>query len=171
MQTNHNPILHTKLHRPPVPADYVHRSLIMEYLDGGSDRPLTLVSAPAGYGKSILISSWLATIDRSGAWLSLDEKDNDLRRFLSHSLAGVQTIFPAAGLETLSMLKAADLPPLPSLPISHPRSSISPIFNPFQGMCRPLERYTVKRNSKDGQGKTQREKGNRMNRHQKGEKA
>ena len=111
----HNSLLRTKLYRPPAPADYVHRPLILEYIDRGHDLPLTLVSAPAGYGKSILISSWLDTIDRSGAWLSLDEKDNDLRRFLAHFLSAIQTVFPTAGLETLSMLKAPDLPPVPVL--------------------------------------------------------
>ena len=76
---------------------------------------MTLVSAPAGYGKSILISSWLDTSKRPGAWLSLEEKDNDLRRFLSYFLSAVQTLFPAAELETLSMLKAPDLPKVPAL--------------------------------------------------------
>jgi LuxR family maltose regulon positive regulatory protein len=113
--TAHNSLLRTKLHRPPVSADYVHRSRILESLDREWVRPLTLVSAPAGYGKSILISGWLDTIDRSGAWLSLDEKDNDLRRFLSYFLSAIQTVFPTAGFETLSMLKAPDLPPVPAL--------------------------------------------------------
>ena len=109
------PLLRTKLHRPPVPADYVHRSRILEYLDRGRARPLTLVSAPAGYGKSVLISSWLDTCDRPGGWVSLDEQDNDLRRFLAYFLSAIQAVFPAAGLETLSMLKAQDLPPVPVL--------------------------------------------------------
>jgi LuxR family maltose regulon positive regulatory protein len=83
---------------------------MLSHLERGCNRPLTLVSAPAGYGKSILISSWLDTSIRPGAWLSLDDQDNDLRRFLSYFLSAVQTVFPAAGLETLSMLEAPDLP-------------------------------------------------------------
>jgi ATP/maltotriose-dependent transcriptional regulator MalT len=55
---------------------------MLSHLERRCNRPLTLVSAPAGYGKSILISSWLDTSKRPGAWLSLDENDNDLRRFL-----------------------------------------------------------------------------------------
>ncbi|MGD8338276.1 MAG: LuxR C-terminal-related transcriptional regulator [Desulfobacterales bacterium] len=78
----HSQLLRTKLHRPPVPADYVHQSRMLSHLERRCNRPLTLVSAPAGYGKSILISSWLDTSKRPGAWLSLDENDNDLRRFL-----------------------------------------------------------------------------------------
>jgi LuxR family maltose regulon positive regulatory protein len=87
-------ILRTKLHRPPVPRDYVHRPRLLEYLDKRRERPLTLVSAPAGYGKSVLISSWLETCGSPGAWFSLDEQDNDLRQFLSYLLAAVQTMFP-----------------------------------------------------------------------------
>jgi LuxR family maltose regulon positive regulatory protein len=76
---------------------------------------LTLVSAAAGYGKSILISSWLDTSDRPGVWFSLDEQDNDLRRFLAHFLSAIHSVFPAAKLETHSMLNAPDLPPVPVL--------------------------------------------------------
>ena len=75
-------VLRTKLHRPPVVKDHLHRQRLLDRLDQHRHRPLTLVSAPAGYGKSILISSWLDTSKRPGAWLSLDENDNDLRRFL-----------------------------------------------------------------------------------------
>jgi LuxR family maltose regulon positive regulatory protein len=114
-ETINSTILRTKLHRPPAPGDYVHRARLSEYLDQQLERPLTLVSAPAGYGKSILVSSWLDTSRRPGAWYSLDEQDNDLRRFLSYFLSAVQTVFPAPGLETLSMLKAPDLPPVPAL--------------------------------------------------------
>ena len=90
-ETNIGPILRTKLHRPPVPRDHVHRPRLLEYLDQRRDRPLTLVSAPAGYGKSVLISCWMETCDIPNAWLSLDEEDSDLRQFLSYFLAAVQT--------------------------------------------------------------------------------
>jgi len=65
---------------------------------------LTLISAPAGYGKSTLVSCWLESIDLPSAWLSLDEGDNDLHLFLSYMLAAVQTVSPAAGKEIQSML-------------------------------------------------------------------
>jgi LuxR family maltose regulon positive regulatory protein len=108
-------ILRTKLHRPPVPRDYVHRSRLVEYLDQRRERPLTLISAPAGYGKSVLISSWLETCGSPGAWLSLDELDNDLRQFLSYLLAAVQTIFPDSVGKTTILVNAPTLPPLPVL--------------------------------------------------------
>ncbi len=76
------PILRTKLYRPPVAADIVWRRRLHSRLDEGRHRPLTLVSAPAGYGKSTLVSHWLETLDEPCAWLSLDEADGDLRVFL-----------------------------------------------------------------------------------------
>lgn len=93
-ETNIGSILRTKLHRPAVPGDHIHRPRLLEYLDQRRERPLALVSAPAGYGKSVLISCWLEASDRPSAWLSLDEQDNDLRQFLAYFLAAVQTIFP-----------------------------------------------------------------------------
>jgi LuxR family maltose regulon positive regulatory protein len=57
-------------------------------------RPLTLVSAPAGYGKSALISSWLETNENPAAWLSLSKSDSDLRTFLSYFIAAVHEHFP-----------------------------------------------------------------------------
>ena len=106
------PYLRTKLHRPLIPRDHVHRPRLLEHLDQRRERPLTLVSAPAGYGKSILTSSWLETSDSPGAWLSLDEQDNDLRQFLFGFLAAVQSIFPEAVREAQAMVSAPNLPPL-----------------------------------------------------------
>ncbi|MGB5199919.1 MAG: response regulator, partial [Sedimenticolaceae bacterium] len=75
-------ILRTKLHRPPPPQDLVPRTRLLERLETGRVRPLTLVSAPAGYGKSMLVSSWLEKADWPSAWLSLDEADSEIRQFL-----------------------------------------------------------------------------------------
>ena len=76
-----DPIIIGKLHRPPVGRDHVYRARLLGELDLRRYRPLTLVSAPAGYGKSVLISCWLASCDIPGAWLSLDKNDNNLRLF------------------------------------------------------------------------------------------
>ena len=78
------PLLSTKLQRPPIVGEHVHRSQLLERLDQRRQRPLTLVTAPAGYGKSTLVSCWLQTCDISAAWLSLDETDNDPHLFLSY---------------------------------------------------------------------------------------
>ncbi|MGD9148583.1 MAG: hypothetical protein PVI80_23675, partial [Anaerolineae bacterium] len=81
------PIIQTKLYRPPLQADFLPRPQLLEQLDGWQQRPLTLVSAPAGYGKTTLVSSWLESLECSTAWLSLDEHDKDLDLFLSYFLA------------------------------------------------------------------------------------
>ena len=57
------PLIQTKLHRPPVPIELVPRLCLTEWLDQGRGRPLTLVSAPAGYGKSTPLASWLDKVD------------------------------------------------------------------------------------------------------------
>ena len=95
-----SPILRTKLHRPPVPADLVPRSQLLVWLEKGRQRPFTLVSAAAGYGKSVLISSWLEACEWPSAWVSLDDRDNDVHLFLAYVLAAVQMRFPAIGQPT-----------------------------------------------------------------------
>ena len=111
-ETTPLPIIRTKLHRPSVAGDHVHRAHLLDRLNEHIYRPLTLVSAPAGYGKSTLASCWLEASDIPGAWVSLDENDNDLRIFLAYLTASVQTIFPAAVRETRAMLNGAALPPV-----------------------------------------------------------
>jgi hypothetical protein len=78
------PIIRTKLHRPPVTTDLVCRAELHAKLDTGSRLPLTIVSAPAGYGKSTLLSHWSECCDGRSAWLSLDEADSDIRGFCSY---------------------------------------------------------------------------------------
>ena len=79
------PILATKLYVPPPRANLVLRPRLIERLNEGlsSGRKLTLISAPAGFGKTTLISEWVAVCERPVAWLSLDEGDNDPTRFLT----------------------------------------------------------------------------------------
>ncbi|KPK12204.1 MAG: hypothetical protein AMJ56_05180 [Anaerolineae bacterium SG8_19] len=114
-QTISEPILTTKLCPPRIPDDVVWRERLLAQLDGGRELPLTLVSAGAGYGKSTLLSQWLARNDSPSAWLSLDGYDNDLSQFLSYFAAAVRTMIPDACSETLSLVKGTDLPPLPIL--------------------------------------------------------
>ena len=109
------PLIRTKLHRPRV-ADYlVVRPRLLEHLHSRRRRRLTVVAAPAGYGKTTLVSSWLEESDWPCAWLSLDEYDDDLVTFLSYVVAAFQAIFPDAGRETQSLLKASTVPPTPVL--------------------------------------------------------
>jgi LuxR family maltose regulon positive regulatory protein len=109
------PILRTKLHRPPVLPDIVPRPRLVDLLEAGRHRPLTLISAAAGYGKSTLASQWLETTDCLGGWVSLDEGDNDPRLFLTYLLAAIQEVFPGLSPKTQSLLGAPELPPVATL--------------------------------------------------------
>lgn len=104
------PLLHTKLHQPRVTADLVHRPRLKEALDNGLDRPLILVAAPAGFGKSTLVSAWLETCPLPHAWISLDEAENDLGVFLAYFLAALQPLFPDALPATRALLNGVTLP-------------------------------------------------------------
>ena len=104
-------MLRTKFHRPSRPSDLVDWPRLIDQLNHGLDRPLTLVTAPAGYGKSILVSSWLNTCARPSAWLSLDETIDDLGVFLAYFVTAIQTVFPGALQRTQTLLTAINLPP------------------------------------------------------------
>ena len=105
-------LLRTKFYRPSLPSDLVARPRLIDELDRGLDRPLTLVTAPAGYGKTILVSSWLNSCERPSAWVSLDETIDDLGVFLAYFVAAIQTVFPGALQRTQTLLTAISLPPL-----------------------------------------------------------
>ena len=108
--TKQSMILVTKLHSPPVTANLVPRPQLYARLDSGLQYPLTLVSAPAGFGKSTLLSAWLAQSDMRFAWLSLDAGDNDLTVFLSYFIAAVRSLYAGACAETEAMIRLASLP-------------------------------------------------------------
>lgn len=95
------PLLTTKLYTPPLPARLVARSRLLERLDEGL-RPghkLLLLSAPAGFGKTTLLSEWISTLkpDVKSCWLALDEADDDPARFLAYLVAGLQMLEPGIG--------------------------------------------------------------------------
>ncbi|MGD9401859.1 MAG: LuxR C-terminal-related transcriptional regulator, partial [bacterium] len=104
-------ILTTRLHPPPISSDIVARPRLLKTLMEGRRRTMTLISAPAGYGKSVLASQWLAGEKCPGAWVSLDEDDGDPRTFLAYVLAAIQNTFPEAELKTQPLLQAAEMPP------------------------------------------------------------
>jgi LuxR family maltose regulon positive regulatory protein len=108
-------LIHTKLHRPPLPVDLVPRPRLTELLDSRTLSPLILTSAPAGYGKSTLAKCLVEALNCPSAWISLDKHDNDLVIFLSYFLEAIQLIYPGVGDETRALLKDAPLPPLHAL--------------------------------------------------------
>jgi LuxR family maltose regulon positive regulatory protein len=103
-------LLKTKLHIPPVRPGLVPRPRLTELLNAGLHRKLTLVSAPAGYGKTTLVSNWLSGVGGPSTWLSLDENDNDPARFLTYLLAALQRVDADIGQATQAMVQAPQLP-------------------------------------------------------------
>lgn len=104
------PILSTKLHRPLISAEIIPRARLIKLLENGIQKTLTLISAPAGYGKSIVASQWLEISCLPGIWVSLDERDNDASAFLRYVLEAIQSLFPQQVLKTKSLLELAELP-------------------------------------------------------------
>src|SRR5438270_4288101 len=105
------PILATKLYIPPLRAKVVSRPRLIERLNEGLHRKLTLISAPAGFGKTTLVSEWVEGIERPSAWLSLDEGDNDPARFLTYLVAALQTIAATIGQGVPGVLQSPQPPP------------------------------------------------------------
>jgi LuxR family maltose regulon positive regulatory protein len=86
------PLLQTKFYIPPPQPNFVHRPRLMDWINEGLTRKLTLISAPAGFGKTTLLSDWFLTTQRRVTWLSLDQADNDPTRFWAYFLAGLQML-------------------------------------------------------------------------------
>lgn len=105
------PILATKLYIPPPRPKVVRRPRLVERLNEGLRCKLTLISAPAGFGKTTLLSEWIAGSERPVAWLSLDEGDNDPTRFLSYLVATLQPVTAHIGEGVLAMLQSPQPPP------------------------------------------------------------
>jgi LuxR family maltose regulon positive regulatory protein len=105
------PLLLTKLYVPPPRPNIILRPRLIERLNEGLRRKLTLISASAGFGKTTLVSEWLAGCGRPVAWLSLDEGDNDLARFLAYLIGALQTLETNVGKGAMGMLQGSQSPP------------------------------------------------------------
>lgn len=97
-------LLITKLHVPKVQTGLVARSRLDRRLEAGSSTRLTLVCAPAGFGKSTLLAAWSEEQANPVAWVSLDEGDNSATRFLLHLVAALRNAYPAMGETALTLL-------------------------------------------------------------------
>ena len=107
------PLLETKLHVPRWRRSLVARPRLSERLSRGAESALTLVSAPAGFGKTTLLAEWLAAAPadgRSVAWLSLDQRDNDPALFWTYLVAALKTAAPGIGAGALSLLQPPEPP-------------------------------------------------------------
>src|SRR6266540_1798010 len=104
-----SPLLETKLHVPRRRRGLVARPRLSERLSRGAESALTVVSAPAGFGKTTLLAQWLATAPGDGpsaAWLSLDQRDNDPTVFWTYLVAALQTAAHGVGAGALSLLQS-----------------------------------------------------------------
>src|SRR5215210_3189353 len=106
-------LLTTKFEAPQIHPGFVTRPRLYNRLDAGQERRLTLLSAPAGFGKTALLSAWRmrhASEERPIGWFSLDESDNDAARFWAYAIAALQRVRAGIGEHALTLL---DLPQTP----------------------------------------------------------
>ena len=100
-------VIETKLHPPELFAEYVSRPRLIEQLDAASIRPLTVVTAPTGYGKSTLLAAWCEQATRAArcAWLSLDQSDNDPVVLWTYALQALRRLEPEHFADQLRALQ------------------------------------------------------------------
>jgi LuxR family maltose regulon positive regulatory protein len=110
-----SPLLQTKLYIPPTRPELVPRPRLIKRLNEGMSRKLALISAPAGFGKTTVVSDWIHQSGVPVAWLSLDEDDNDPTRLLTYFVAALQTIDAGIGGTALAVLQSPQPPPIESI--------------------------------------------------------
>lgn len=130
-------ILSTKLSIPPLRSRLVTRPQLIQRLNQGLNCGFILVSAPAGYGKSTLISSWLSRLEFPATWISLDDSDNDLLRFLTYLVAALQAINPTIEADFQSSLSFDAQVEVESLLVP----LINQLVNINQSFCLVLDDY------------------------------
>ncbi len=106
-----DPLIRTKLRLPFTRAELVTRPRLQEQIAQGLRGPLTLIAAPAGFGKTTLVASYVAGRGMPVAWLSLDKNDNQAGRFLSYLVAALREIEPTIGSEAAQLAAAQQAPP------------------------------------------------------------
>ena len=112
------PLVETKLYAPKPRRAVVPRPRLIDLLQRGIDRQLTLISAPAGFGKTTLLAEWLAATNeraRSSAWVSIDPSDNRPMTFWSYVIAALRTVSPDVGATTMPLLQGPQPPPTASI--------------------------------------------------------
>jgi LuxR family transcriptional regulator, maltose regulon positive regulatory protein len=100
------PLLRTKISVPHIPPDFVHRPRLTERIDRGVIGPLTLLAAPAGFGKTNLLTEWTEQTDLPVAWLTIDSDDNELSRFFRYLIGALQILEPRLGEEALDFIQS-----------------------------------------------------------------
>lgn len=110
-----NDLLATKLYHPQPRPELISRPRLTERLLASSKQKLTLISAPAGFGKTTLVGEWIIQSKRPVAWVSLDGRDNDPARFWSYFITALRMLDPDLGKNALAMLQSLDSLPIPSI--------------------------------------------------------
>ena len=123
------PLLKTKLYIPAPPASTVIRTHLLERLNEIKKKSLTIISAPAGFGKTTLLAEWIAQTSLPVAWLSLDNGDNDPYRFLSYLIAALDCIQEGVGLEVQQITRSTQ-------PVS-PHIVLAPLINDLGNFAEP----------------------------------
>ncbi len=108
-------LLRAKMHHPTLPDDHISRPRLLAQLGEIKHQQVVMVTAPAGYGKTTLVSAWIEQLHCPSAWLSLDKGDNDLSVFIDYLLAAIRSIFPDFGEQFLTFSQTFSLPPLPTI--------------------------------------------------------
>ncbi|MCB0021302.1 MAG: AAA family ATPase, partial [Anaerolineales bacterium] len=131
-------LLQTKLFQPHQRPGLIARPLLLQKLTDGvkMGARLTLVSAPAGFGKTTLVASWLAGSAVPSAWLSLDEREQALQRFLTYFVAALQTVFPADVANELPGAQTQALLALPEPPA--PETLLTTLLNEIALLPEPI---------------------------------
>ena len=124
------PLLATKLYRPPPHPKGMLRPHLIERLNAGLHRNLTLLAAPAGFGKTTLLSQWLDGCARPVAWLTLDASDHEPARFLAYLVAALQTVVPEFGAGLLAALLAPQAPT--------PAAAVTDLINALATLAQPV---------------------------------
>src|SRR5690242_12536654 len=117
-QSSEPTLLVTKLALPPIRSDLVARPRLLNLLQQSLQRPFTLIAAPAGFGKTTLLSSWLEQAPVAAAWVSLEHGDDDPARFWFYVISALENVQPGSGASALALLRGADpqqLPPMEAI--------------------------------------------------------
>ena len=109
------PLLRTKIYISPLQSEIVPRPRLIQRLNAGLLRAATLISAPAGFGKTTLLREWISDQDLEFAWFSIDQGDNDPVRFWAYLIASMQTIEPDLGEPIFAALQTPQPPSIDSL--------------------------------------------------------
>jgi LuxR family maltose regulon positive regulatory protein len=126
------PLIKTKLFIPPTRADLISRPRLIDRLESGlqAGHILTLIAAPAGFGKTTAVACWIRSSGRPTAWIALEEEDNDPALFWSYFLSALQTTHKDLGSVLLRSLSSPRPPPL--------RRIVTDLLNQLAELSRPL---------------------------------